>query len=731
MSKILEALNDTQRAPAMATEGPVIVTAGAGSGKTRLLTHRIAHLVKDHGVDPYNILAITFTNKATAEMKDRLHSMVGGADSLWVSTFHAMCSKILRMHIERLGFDKKFTIYGDAEKTRVIKRLLTIDPNNEVKASDINSIAWHISNAKNKLLSPEEYKREIMFDKKSDHICQTYSNYQKELKLSNALDFDDLIFKTYELFLHNEDLLEKYSNRFRYIHVDEFQDTNYAQYQIVKMLASRHKNIFVVGDEDQCIYTWRGANCGNIDSFKKDFEGTKLFKLEQNYRSQKQILDKANQIIKYNSSRTEKNLWTDKPGGEEVSYHNLYNDLEEAEWIAQKIKMLTLEGYQYKDICVLMRLNSFSRVIEEKFLNYQIPHQVYGGFKFFERKEVKDVLAYLKVVSNPRDNDSMVRVMTYPKKGIGDVTINKVLAKAQELNLSVYEVLKSGYDLESSILKKTQPVIRMIDEFIEDSKTLSMSDLTEKLIKDNNLKLPGTRLSEEEVSKNLNIDSLLDSVFDFETKNPDSTLDDFLQSITLSRDIDDLDDAENYVSVMTIHSAKGLEFKVVFVIGLCEGWFPLSRSISGGKDELEEERRLMYVATTRAEELLFYTRPLEKFSFEKKRLEATMPSRFLKEAGFEDTLRIQSDRYSNNQVKSGVLRFDDDQDIEIDKPKVSRETLDNYSRFKRGSKVSHPSFGAGEVVVEVTDPIGAFITIRFETVGIKTLSLKFAPLTLL
>lgn len=732
MSNILDSLSDEQKKPAMQTSGPVLVTAGAGSGKTRLLTHRIAHLVRDLFVSPSNILAITFTNKATNEMKERLHKMIDGALGMWIFTFHAMCVRILRTHADAIGFGSNFTIYGDAEKERVVKRLFP----GEKTASDVDSVCFHISNAKNKLFSPESYRREIRFDRKCDMICDIYAKYQEQLRLSNAMDFDDLLVKTHELFVTHPHILESYQNRFKYIHVDEFQDTNLVQYELIKLLGAKHHNVFVVGDEDQCIYSWRGAEFANILRFQKDFPETKIFKLEQNYRSKKAILDRANKIIAFNTNRLEKKLWTENDEGDKVDYFVAYNDLEEAEKIAQKIKDLVDSGrYEYKDIAVLMRVNALSRVVEEKFLNYSIPHQVYGGFKFFERKEVKDLLAYLKLLSNTKDTDSFIRVLTFPKKGVGDSSIAKILDSVSRNSISAFEVIKLASDIDASIVKKCSSVIDHVESFQKKiSEGVPLSEIAKQIVEVFGIRQAIGNSSEEDVSRLMNIENLISSVFEFENSNPGASLDDYLQSITLSRDVDNLDDKNNFVSIMTIHSAKGLEFRVVFVVGLSEGLLPISRAIYSGDDsDLEEERRLMYVATTRAEDMLFYSRPNTRFVFETRRTEATIPSRFLREAGFSEAKKEAPAIERRDYSASRSFFDDEDDEIEIKSdstPKVSSERIGEYMKFKRGSRVSHPNFGEGEVVVEVTDPSTAFITIRFDKAGIKTLSLKFAPLKL-
>lgn len=758
MSDILKNLNEEQLGPASTTEGPVLVTAGAGSGKTRLLTHRIAHLVKDKGISKGNILAITFTNKAAMEMKERLSNLIDGAGEMWICTFHAMCSRILRRFADRVGLTNNFSIYGDTEKTRLIKRVLSQDP--EFLALEKNklkpeTVAFHISNAKNELLEFSEYEKLISYDKNANIIMRAYKNYQKELLMANSVDFDDMLVKVYELFSQNEDVLNYYQNKFMYIHVDEFQDTNVVQYKLVEMLGKIHNNIFAVGDEDQCIYSWRGAKFSNVQKFIDDYNrDIHIFKLEQNYRSTEKILEVANKIIKFNTNRLDKKLWTDKKSGKDVSFFTTYNDIEEAETIATKIKKMVVEdGYSYSDFAVLMRINALSRVLEEKFLNYQIPYEVYGGFKFFERKEVKDVLAYLKLISNPKDNDSLSRVLAFPKKGIGETTINKLLSSATMLNMSAFDVMKTGLSLDSQTMKKLAPIKDKIEELIKEKENLSLPELINKVLDVFEIKNAFSKSVEEDVSRLMNIETLVKSIMEYNDANENASLEDYLQSITLSRDIDEYDENNNFVSLMTIHSAKGLEFKVVFVIGLIDGILPLSRAIyADDSNELEEERRLMYVAVTRAKEELYLTRPTTRFSFETKRIEATTVSRFVKEAGFEKEFKkryeedesIGFNRFNGGFNKANIgssksnnirsyyeLISEDNADETPQKTSLSKEKIQEYSAYKLGTIVQHKSFGRGVVTVPATDMQSAFITIKFDTVGVKTLSLKFAPLTIL
>lgn len=753
-STILKKLNDEQRVPASIIDGPILVTAGAGSGKTRMLTHRIAHMVSECGISPKNILAITFTNKAANEMRDRLEYMIEGADYMWISTFHAMCAKILRFNIEKLGYLSTFSIYGDTEKTRVIKRVL-----DSVK-TDINAetFAWHISNAKNNLLSPSMYSRFIRDPKKCQAITNVYEEYEKELYKANALDFDDLIMKTYELFVKNQDVLDFYQEKFKYIFVDEFQDTNTAQYQLVKLLANKYKNILVVGDEDQCIYSWRGAQVENVKQFTKDFETCQIFKLEQNYRSTKKIVEKANKLIKNNQIRIDKLLWTNNDDGAEIELKESYSDLDEAEFIAEKISFL-VETHQaeFSDFAVLMRVNSMSRVLEEKFLAYNIPYKLYGGYKFFERKEIKDTTAYLYLISNPQDTEATNRMLGFPKKGIGEMSIFQIHEIAEKNAVSEMEVICNAekFGISGALKTKLNAVRDMFDELNNLKETMPLEDFVIELIKKVGIKEAIGNKTEDDINKCMNIDDFVKSVAEFSSANEGATIDEFLQSISLMRDTDSMNDDDNNVTLITIHTAKGLEFNNVFIVGLNDGLFPLSRSInSGDPNELEEERRLMYVAVTRARKKLYLSRSKTKFNYERHSAEYTIMSRFLPEM-FDELKK------KNSSTNSAVFRMDYSSSgfgeyLENAKKKENLDTFmsshvnvvnvsnqklnesneqtikkEDYSKFKRGTKVKHPHFGIGEVTVGVTDFATAFVTIDFEKVGIKTLSLKYAKLEII
>lgn len=758
-SKILENLNDEQKAPATITEGAILVTAGAGSGKTRMLTHRIAHMVYDKNINPNHILAITFTNKAANEMKERLEKMIDSLGDMWICTFHAMCSKILRRHIDIMGYSKSFSIYGDTEKNRVIKRVME----NIKTELTPETFAWHISNAKNNLLSPDEYSKYIHDKKKCEIITKVYNEYEAELFKSNALDFDDLLVKTYQLFMKHPDIKDYYQSRFKYVFVDEFQDTNTAQYNIVKIISAKHRNILAVGDEDQCIYSWRGAEVENVKKFTKDYENCQIFKLEQNYRSTKKIVDLANKLIKNNVNRITKTLWTDNDEGAEIELKQTYNDIEEAEAVAEKIEyMVKSEGYKYSDFAVLMRVNSLSRILEEKLLTYNIPYKVYGGYKFFERKEIKDTTAYFHLIANPNDNEAAIRMLGFPKKGIGDVSIANILDIANNNQVSIMQVVNNPefYGISGSLLSKLFAVRDLFENLNKQREGMPLDEFAEYVVNKVGIKEAIGNKNEDDLNKCMNVDDFLKSVTEYAESNEGADIDDFLQSITLMRDIDSMQDEDNFVSLITVHAAKGLEFNAVFIVGLNDGLFPLSRAInSNDPNQLEEERRLMYVAVTRARKKLFLSRSKVKFSFETKRTEYTEMSRFLPEmfdelkkqpkvsngevtrsniyaTGFSnylDTAKKQESLSQKMSSHANIVNVSGTQNSTISTQSTNTPTLTaaDLNKFKKGTKVRHSHFGDGVVTLGVTDFASAFVTIQFEKVGNKTLSLKYAKLEII
>lgn len=719
MNYDLNSLNEEQLKALKETEGAVLVTAGAGSGKTRLLTHRIAYLIKEKGVNPYNILAITFTNKATREMQERVAQMVENADRVWISTFHSMCVRILRMDIYRLGsYNKNFTIFSESDSEKAIKKVLEELNFKDEKFKKV--FVSQLSNYKNSGQSLEGYLSTHACEFNMNDIGKAILHYEAYLKKNNALDFDDLLLKTIELFKTCPDVLEYYANRFEYILVDEFQDTNSVQYNLVKMLASAHGNVFAVGDEDQCIYSWRGANFQNIFNFRRDFPNAKLFKLERNYRSSAPILQVANNVIKNNSSRLEKKLWTDKSGGDEPVLYNAYDERDEAIFVASNIEKLIKNGYKYDDIAVLMRINALSRSFEEAFLSYNIPHRIYGGFKFYERSEIRNLIGYLRIFVNKKDDVSFARIINFPKRGIGEGT----LAKLEELGgeKSFIETI-----LEPSF--KDHALYKKFGEFVEVYKELSsvtysvLSEFVSAVIEKFKLKIAYNSLEEEDLNRILNIEQFVSSVKEFEALNPEADLGQFLEMITLSSDTDQIGE-EGAVTIATVHSVKGLEFKAVFIVGLEEGVFPISRAFNSS-GELEEERRLMYVAITRAEEKLFLSHCSKRYLYSSSQYQ--MPSRFIRELGLLSTAKKIVKTEKKDFLKEKTLPIFSRESLFDDK-KTQKEEKD-VSVYKIGQKVSHPRYGEGEIVYISED--GLVGDIVFQDFGKKSLMLNLAPLEIL
>ena len=694
----INSLNAEQKEALFQTEGVVLVTAGAGSGKTRLLTHRICHLI-EKGVSPYNILAITFTNKATNEMKDRLASM--GVSRVWISTFHSMCVRILRENIDRLsGYDKNFTIIAEADRDKILKDLLK---KYQCEDDEKDRVAGHLDNIKNKGLDIGEYFSALReFGGKTqlrtyEKICYDYEDF---LHKNNSLDFDDLLNKTLFLFHNYKDVLSIYANRFAYILVDEFQDTNLVQYKLIKLLASVHKNLFVVGDEDQCIYSWRGANFQNIFNLKDDFDDVKVFKLERNYRSTKNILTLANNVIANNKERLSKNLWTEKDEGAKPVVFTAFDERDEAMFVAKTIDDLLVEGYTYSDFAVLMRVNAQSRPIEDVFMSFKTPYKIYGGFKFYERAEVKMVLSYLSVFANPKDEISLLKIINFPKRGIGDVAILNLQEEAGERGLLEY-LLSDKFKFSKYHSK--------LEKFVEDfkclyaqSSDLSVSDFVEKVVKVFGLARAFAGKDEDDSDRVANIESLINSAFEFQEANEGATLADYLANVMLKTDSDDIQEG-GYVSVSTIHAVKGLEFKVVFLIGLEEGLFPLARAMNSAS-ELEEERRLMYVAITRAEERLYFLHAEKRFMYGK--------GNYQKQSRFIDELRIVSKE--KPRLFSVAREYEEKEEEFFD------------SGLAVGDTVSHARFGMGKIVNISED--GLVADIDFDDFGRKSLMLNLANL---
>jgi len=735
---IIDGLNEEQRLPVMATEGAVLVTAGAGSGKTRLLTHRIAYLIEEKNVSPFNILAITFTNKAANEMRERVCKMVKDGDKIWVSTFHSLCVTILRKNIESLGnYNSKFSIYSDIEKNRVLK-----DIYNSLKIDDEDikkSIEYHISNIKNKNISPKDYFMNVPDYIDGELIKDVYEKYTKALQTNNALDFDDLLTKTYELFIKCPDVLKKYQDRFRYIHIDEFQDTNAVQYDIVSLLAKKWGNILVVGDEDQCIYGWRGANIENITNFRRDFPNAQIFKLEQNYRSTKKILEKANLVISNNTQRLQKTLWTENIEGTDVTYFAGEDDKREAEFVTRNIvNMVKNQGYKYCDFAILMRYNAPSRIFEEYMMRYNIPYKMLGGFKFFERVEVKNVVAYLRAIVNPLDNESITRIINVPKRGIGETTINelKEFANGGSL-LSVIKYLEN-YNFSPSTFKKLAVFREVYRSIVESSESMGLAEFVNFVIDKTGLKTQYNPQDNEDDNKIQNIEQFLVSVKDYEELNPDDGLAEYLESITLISDIDSVSEDNNNVLISTVHAVKGLEFRCVFVVAMEDGIFPIVRTGDRPSD-IEEERRLAYVAMTRAKEQLFLTRAKSRYLYNQKKYQEI--SRFLLEMGYCDNTEYSSShKFDDSGYGRGEFSNNYKRNVAQQKPTASIQNLLNnrineqkkdISTFKLGMQVLHPKFGLGTITDDSSLLMNRTVTVDFDMVGKKTLSLDYAPLQIL
>lgn len=749
IDKILGQLNEEQIKPVLDTEGAVLVIAGAGSGKTRVLTSRIMYLVAEKKVSPYNVVAITFTNKAAGEMKARLTNMVGNISGMWVSTIHSMCVRILRSDIEYLGYDRNFTIYDETDKEKVLKRV--IDELNLDRDKYFKLALSSISTAKNECLTPDEYKKEYSHLRMIDEICSIYDAYDRQLERNNALDFDDLLFKTYSLFCQHPEVADKYSENFKYVHVDEFQDTNKVQFWIINRLCQKHKNIFAVGDDDQSIYGWRGAKIENILHFDKIYPGAKIYKLERNYRSTKKIIELANCIIKNNTGRREKVLWTDNSEGVRIETYVGADENSEASFVATQIKALMdrNSNLSYSDFAVFMRLNAISRAFEHEFGKYGIPYRVFGGFRFYERKEIKDVMSYLKIVNNRFDDESFLRCVGVPKRGIGEKTLTEVKEFASGNGICIMDAIDrlDETTISSGAKAKLFNFRTLINSFVDYSKTNAISDLIQHVLDTTCFLDQFAEKNDENTERLMNISELKNSAEQYEKDNGlQSNLAEFLNNTTLSSDTDEINDG-NTVTVATIHSAKGLEYPIVFVAGLDEKILPSARTL-GDEDELEEERRLMYVAVTRAKERLYLTRASSRFMYGSR--DFMIESRFLREGkevlnptanaeynrptyryedkveiyknyGNDESLPSKNYGYSSSYAKSMLNEI---------KPKVVQKSGD-FSKYKLGTKVRHVKFGEG-TIIEVSG-VGDNITVSvaFKGLGIKKLSVKYAPMEVL
>ena len=658
MNEILEGLNDKQYEAVINIEGPCLVIAGAGSGKTKVLTNKIAYLIKEKNVLPWNILAITFTNKAANEMKERIANLVGdSARDIWVGTFHSICVRILRKFIDRIGFDSSFIIFDTTDQKNLVKRCLK-ELNIDEKVLNEKSCLYEISNAKNDMLEPDQYKAKVKGDFRRETISKVYDLYQQKLRENNAIDFDDIINFTIKILLENVDVLEYYTNKFKYILVDEYQDTNKSQFTLITMLASKHGNITAVGDSDQGIYSFRGADITNILNFEKDFPGTKIIKLEQNYRCTGNILNVANEIIKNNEVKYEKKLWTENAKGELPKIFCSDNEYDEGRYIVEQIEHLKRqEKYKYSDFAVLYRMNTQSRAIEDILRREMVPYKIVGGLKFYERKEIKDIISYLRLIQNPSDNLSFNRVINEPKRGIGRTSIEAIEQLAMQNNTSMYEIIKNAqsYGL-NRVYSNSREFVNCMEEFFNEKDNLKLSELIKKVLENTGyLKALENEDTEESKNRIANLEEFLNVAIEFEEESAENTLSEFLEGITLSSDIDNMEE-EDSVTLMTLHSAKGLEFPVVFLVGMEEGVFPGFKSIGEDK-EIEEERRLCYVGVTRAKERLYLTRSKQRTTYGSTTYNP--PSRFLKEIpenmldGYEEAMEkktnIEKDNFSDSK----------------------------------------------------------------------------------
>ncbi|MEL4028695.1 DNA helicase PcrA [Caldifermentibacillus hisashii] len=722
--RLLAGLNKEQQQAVKTTEGPLLIMAGAGSGKTRVLTHRIAYILLEKGVNPYNILAITFTNKAAREMKERINVILGGAaDEIWISTFHSMCVRILRRDIDRIGINRNFTILDTTDQLSVIKGILK-DKNIDSKKFDPRGILSAISSAKNELIDAKQYGK-YTGNYFENIVSDVFEEYEKRLLKNHSLDFDDLIMKTIQLFKRVPEVLEYYQRKFQYIHVDEYQDTNKAQYQLVHLLAAKFQNLCVVGDSDQSIYGWRGADIANILSFEKDYPNAKVILLEQNYRSTKNILQVANHVISNNVKRKPKNLWTDNEKGEKIQYYRADTEQGEALFVTGKIKELVeTKQRKFSDFAILYRTNAQSRAMEEMLVKANIPYTIVGGTKFYDRKEIKDLLAYLRLVANLDDDISFVRIINVPKRGIGATSLDRIAQYALQNEMSMFRALGEveRIGLSAKAMKACREFYQMLSGLNQMQEYLSVMELTEEIIKRTEYRemLQAEKTLEAE-SRLENIDEFLSVTKNFEESSEDQTLIAFLTDLALVADIDQLDKEENVkdaVVLMTLHSAKGLEFPVVFLIGLEEGVFPHSRSLMEEND-MEEERRLMYVGITRAEEELYITNAQIRTLYGHTNINPA--SRFIEEIPDEFIDRL-------NEQKRNVHVRDQHQVRPVFRPAQSTTGGEDI-RWRAGDKAIHKKWGVGTVVSVKGEGDHMELDIAFPIpVGIKRLLAKFAPI---
>ncbi|WP_295730801.1 DNA helicase PcrA [uncultured Limosilactobacillus sp.] len=754
MQSALAGMNDKQQEAVLATEGPVLVMAGAGSGKTRVLTHRVAYLIEEKDVLPWHILAITFTNKAAREMKERIGKLLGeSANDIWVSTFHALCVRILRRDIDKLGFNTAFTIADPGEQRTLMKRICA-ELNIDTKKFDPRQILSAISNAKNAMLTPEEYEKRYQ-DPFRKMVGRAYRLYQRELETNQTLDFDDLIMKTIQLFKADQETLQYYQNKFQYIHVDEYQDTNDAQYELVHMLADGYHNLCVVGDADQSIYGWRGANMNNILNFEKDYPDATTIMLEQNYRSTQTILNAANEVIANNQKRKDKNLWTENGQGEQISYYRAQSEHDEAYYVVKKIQEQMQEhGYKYGDFAVLYRTNAQSRVIEETFLKSSVPYTMVGGHKFYDRKEIRDILAYLTLVANPNDSMSFERVVNTPKRGIGPTSIEKLREFAASANMSLLTATQNimmANQISTSVRNKLDGFAQEMRAIQEQADQLSITELTDLILDQTGYR----KALQDEAEKSLQAQSRLDNLDEFKSvtqefdKNNDQDdanaqekLTRFLTDLALVSPQDDIEDQENTVTLMTLHAAKGLEFPVVFLIGMEQSIFPMARALNNAEEE-EEERRLAYVGITRAQKKLFLTNAMSRVLYG--RIQRNPESEFIDEIDdklleFDNDQRLRTP-FGNGGRNSFVQRAATATTYGASRPshsyasagkrvapKTNNGTGADKQDWHAGDKVQHKKWGIGTVVAVNGSGSDMELDIAFPKEGVRRLLATFAPI---
>lgn len=729
---IYDTLNARQQEAVFRTEGPVLILAGAGSGKTRVLTHRVAYLIEEKGVNPWNILALTFTNKAAGEMRERVDSIVGfGSENIWVSTFHSTCVRILRRYIDKLGYDNNFTIYDSDDQKTIMKEVckyLDID----TKVYKEKALLGTISKAKDELIGPKQFKINATGDFGKEKIAKVYEEYQKRLKNNNALDFDDLIVKTVELFQDNPDVLDYYQERFKYIMVDEYQDTNTAQFKLISILANKYKNLCVVGDDDQSIYKFRGANISNILDFEKVYSDAMVIKLEQNYRSTQNILNAANEVIKNNFGRKDKSLWTDNDEGNKIAFRQFQNAYEEAEFIAGDISEKVRNGeYVYNDCAILYRTNAQSRTFEEKFILANIPYKIVGGVNFYARKEIKDLLSYLKTIDNAKDDLAVRRIINVPKRGIGATTLGRVQDYAIENELTFYEACKIADEI-STIGKsglKIKPFVTFIQVLRSKLAYISVSELMTEIIEGTGYVRELEAENDEEAKARIeNIDELISKIVTYEETNDEPTLSGFLEEVALVADIDSLDQDSNYVVLMTLHSAKGLEFPNVYLAGMEDGIFPSYMTItSDDPTEVEEERRLCYVGITRARKHLSLTCAKQRMI--RGETQYNKVSRFIREipkflvdlATPEEKIKEMPKSMLFQQARSTFQ-------TKAFEPKMFEVKKSEGLNYQVDDTVKHIKFGAGVVKAIVEGGKDYEVTVDFDNVGVKKMFASFAKL---